>query len=119
MHEMAVCRWLKNLFDSRSHDADIDDEVGFHLRMRADNHMLAGMSEEDAMELARKQFGDVETIKRAMQGARMHPIYALSAGLTAVVMVFVALWLYDSSLTSELPSLPPGMKFVGGPPPAR
>lgn len=118
MREMAVLRWLKNLFYSQSLDADINDEVRFHLKMRADSHMRAGMSEEDAMAFADKQFGDIETIKRAMRRARMHPIYALSAGLTAVAVVFVALWFYDSSLSSELPSLPPGMKFVGVPPPA-
>ena len=118
MREMPVLRWLKNLFDSRSFEADINDEVRFHLQMRADSHMRAGLSEEDAVALADKQFGDIDTIKRAMRGARMHPIYALSAGLTAVVIVFVALWLYDSSRSSELPNLPPGMRFVGGPPPA-
>jgi hypothetical protein len=118
MREISVLRWLKNLFDARSLEADLNDEVEFHLSMRAESHMLAGKSEEDAMELARMQFGEIEPIKRAMRGARMHPIYVLSAGLTAVVMVIVALWLYDSSLSSELPSLPPGMKFVGGPPPA-
>ena len=80
MREMAILRWLKNLFDSGSHDADLNDEVCFHLRMRAESHMLTGKSEEDAMELARKQFGDIETIKRAMRGARLHPIYALLRG---------------------------------------
>jgi hypothetical protein len=118
LSEMAVLRWLRNLLNSRSLDADINDEVCFHLKMRADSHMRAGMSEEDAMAFADKQFGEIETIKRAMRRARMHPTYALSAGLTAVVVVFVALWFYDSSLSSELPSLPPGMRFVGGPPPA-
>ena len=47
------------------------------------------------MAFADKQFGDIETIKQ--------PCGARDA---------------DSSLSSELPGLPPGMKFVGGPPPA-
>ena len=118
MREMAMLRWLKNLFDARSVDADLNDEVCFHLRMRAESHMLAGKSEEDAMELARKQFGDIETIKQAMRGARTHPLYALSAGLMGLVILVVGLWLYDSTRSSELPNLPPGMQFVGGPPPA-
>ena len=67
------------------------------------------------MELANKQFGDIETIKRAMRGARMHPRYAMSARLAFLAIVIVAVWLYDSSLSSQLTSLPPGMKFVGGP----
>ena len=113
---MAVVRWIRSLLDSRSFDADINDEVCFHLEMRADSYRRAGMSEEDAVELASKQFGDTEIIKRAMRGARMHPRYAMSAGLAFLGIVIVAVWLYDSSLSSELPSLPPGMKFVGGPP---
>jgi hypothetical protein len=116
MPDMAVIRWMKSWFDSRPVDTDIDDEVCFHLEMRADSYRRAGMSEEDAVELANKQFGDTETIKRAMRGARVHPLYAMSAGLACLAIVLVAVWLYDSSLSSELPSLPPGMKFVGGPP---
>ena len=46
----------------------------------------------------------------------MHPRHAMSAGLAFLAIVIVAVWLYDSSLSSELPSLPPGMKFVGAPP---
>ena len=68
------------------------------------------------MELTKTQFGDMGTIKRTVRGVRMHPIYAASAGLTLLVLVVAALWLYTSALSSELPSLPPGMKFVGGRP---
>jgi hypothetical protein len=118
MREMTIRRWLKHLLGSRSLDADLNDEVCFHLRMRAESYMLAGKSEEDAMELARRQFGDIEAVKRAMRGARRHPRYALSAGLMGLVIIVVGLWLYDSSRSSELPNLPPGMKFVSGPPPA-
>lgn len=117
MREWGVPRWFTNLFESRSSEAEIDDEVVFHLEMRAERHVLEGMSEEDAVELANKEFGDIETIKRGMRRARTHPFYALGAALAAVGIV-VALWLYDSSRSSELPSLPPGMRFVGGPPPA-
>ena len=53
-----------------------------------------------------------------MESVRKRRIYALSAGLTAAVVVVVAFWLYDSLRSSELPNLPPGMKFVSGPPPA-
>jgi len=116
MREMAVFRWVKSLLEARTWNADINDEVCFHLNMRAESHKHAGISEEDAMELAKKQFGDIASIKRAMRGARTHPTYAMSAGLTVLAIIIVAIWLYDSSLSSELPSLPPGMKFVGGRP---
>ena len=116
MREIGVIHWLKSLFDFRSVDADIDDEVCFHLDMRVDSHKHAGMSEEDAVDMAQKQFGDIKSIKRAMRGARMHPIVAMSAGLTVLAVVIVAVWLYDASLSSELPALPPGMKFVSGRP---
>ena len=118
MRDMVVRRWLRNVCRPRALDAEIDEEVGFHLDMRSDSHMREGISKEDAMASAAKQFGDIESIKRAMRGARRHPRYALSAGLMALVIVVVGLWLHDSSRSSELPNLPPGMKFVGGPPPA-
>jgi hypothetical protein len=116
MREMAVRRWLKKVFSSQALNAEINDEVGFHLEMRTNSHMREGMSEEDAVALAEKQFGDIDDIKRAMRGARVRPLYALSAGVMGLVIVVVGLWLYDSSRSSELPTLPPGMKFVGGPP---
>ena len=96
-----------------SHDADIDDEVQFHLDRRAESYRRAGMSEEEAMALAEKRFGDVAAMKRAMRGARTHRLYGLAA---IAVLALVALWIYDASRPAALPSLPPGMEFVGRPP---
>ena len=70
-------------------------------------------SEEEAMALAEKRFGDVAAMKRAMRGARTHRLYGLAA---IAVLALVALWIYDASRPAALPSLPPGMEFVGRPP---
>ena len=44
--------------------ADVDDELRFHLDMRAQELMAAGMSEADARREATREFGDVEFTRR-------------------------------------------------------
>ena len=108
---------LWRLFRARQFNTDIEDEVRCHLEMRADSHVRAGMSREDAMALAQKKFGNVDAIKRAMRGARTRHAYAL-AGVTGAVLVVIMFWLIDYTRSGDLPRLPEGMKFVSGPPPA-
>jgi predicted permease len=49
---------------------EIDQEVAFHLRERAARLVEDGMSEEEAWREARRRFGDVEEVKRAMTRQR-------------------------------------------------
>ena len=49
---------------SRRIGADVDDELRFHLDMRAQELMAAGMSEADARREATREFGDVEFTRR-------------------------------------------------------
>ncbi len=44
--------------------ADLDDELAFHLAMRAEEYRRAGHPSDDAEHLARERFGDVEGIRR-------------------------------------------------------
>ena len=48
-------------------DRDIDDEVAFHIGMRAEALMKDGMSESDALARAQREFGDVDDLRRALQ----------------------------------------------------
>lgn len=49
---------------------EIDQEVAFHLRERAARLVGEGMTEEEAWREARRRFGDVEEVKRAMTRQR-------------------------------------------------
>ncbi len=46
---------------------DVDDEVAFHLAMKAEELAAAGVATENAARDARRAFGDVERVKRALQ----------------------------------------------------
>src|SRR5829696_7227229 len=51
---------------------EIDDELAFHLDMRAEELVAAGMAPDEARREARRQFGDLEFTRRycEAQGAR-------------------------------------------------
>ncbi|HEX2190404.1 MAG TPA: ABC transporter permease [Longimicrobiaceae bacterium] len=47
--------------------ADVRDELDFHLAMRVDDLVRAGLPEAEARERARREFGDVAEIRREME----------------------------------------------------
>ena len=55
-------------------DDDLHSEVQFHIDMRTERHVNAGMTPEDAEALARNQFGDVEAVMNDMRRARLRII---------------------------------------------
>ena len=57
--------WRRYLrFTGPDVDADIDDELSFHLEMRERDFQAAGMTPHDAREAAHARFGDVGAVKR-------------------------------------------------------
>src|SRR5262245_51281146 len=59
------------LSDSRPDaNGDVDDEVAFHLEMRAREFMEQGMSAEDARRKAAAAFGDVRSIRGDLRTER-------------------------------------------------
>jgi hypothetical protein len=97
-------------------DRDFDDEIQCHLELRTTSYMKAGMTREVAEATARQQFGDVQMVKMRMHHARAARTKRTLA-LAASVTVLVGLWTYQATKPVELPTLPPGMSFVGFPPP--
>ncbi len=59
----SVPRWRRYLrFFGPNPDADVDDELRFHLEMRARDYEARGMSESDAALAARERFGNVDAV---------------------------------------------------------
>lgn len=67
--------WMINqfmkLFGLRGLEDDLQTEVQFHIDMRVDSNMNAGMPPDEAEVLARRQFGDVEAAMKGMRQARL------------------------------------------------
>lgn len=58
---MTEPRWRRYLrFFRRNPIADVDDELQFHFEQRVEEYRAAGMSRDDAIAAARRQFGDVD-----------------------------------------------------------
>jgi putative ABC transport system permease protein len=51
-------RWLERLWRGRRLDQDVREEIESHLEMRAEMNRGAGLSTDDAGDLARRQFGN-------------------------------------------------------------
>lgn len=71
-------RWLgraRALFSRRRLEAELSDELTFHLAMQAKKHLDAGMSAHDAETLARREFGNIELTKEDARDVRgMRPL---------------------------------------------
>jgi putative ABC transport system permease protein len=56
---------MKSLRQRQQLDRDLDDEVAFHLAMRAEKNLAAGAAADEAGYAARRQFGNATQIKDA------------------------------------------------------
>ncbi len=97
-------RWL-NLFRKQKLNADLEEEVGFHLDQLIEKYRRAGLSEKEARLAARREFGGVEASKERYRDQRGVPYledfvqdlsYALrliarSPGFTVVCVLTLAL----------------------------
>ena len=107
-----VTRWLKRV-GSRAVDRDLQAEVQFHIDMRIETYVNAGMTTREAEALARKQFGDVEEAMNGMRRARLRSPRAALIAVASASLIVAGLWLYTVSLPSapvlfpQLPAVPP------------
>ena len=70
---------LRALFLRARVEQELDDEAEFHLAMARHKHLAAGHSEEDAIRLARLDFGRVSSVKEDCRSVR--GIVALETGM--------------------------------------
>jgi putative ABC transport system permease protein len=59
---------IRNVFRDNRLEREIDREVSFHIAERADELQNEGMSEEDALTMARRQFGNITGLKERTRG---------------------------------------------------
>jgi len=60
---MALLRRISNLFSRSKVDREIDDEFRFHVEMRMEENMAAGMPAEEARRDAMLRFGNLSSTK--------------------------------------------------------
>ena len=88
-------------------DDDLRDELQFHIDMRVQRHMSAGMAQEDAERLAREQFGDMEAAMAGMRRAHMRSARALLIAVTLTCLAAAGLWVARAAAPPEAMVLPP------------
>src|SRR5262245_33281475 len=69
----ALAARLRGLFGDRGAGQDLDDEIETHLRMLTERYVRQGMTEAEAAWTARRQFGNITSLKEAnreMRGIR-------------------------------------------------
>jgi hypothetical protein len=96
---------LSNVFRRQKLEADLSEQVAFHLEMLTEEKRRAGLSEEEAHLAARREFGAVEQMKEHHRDARGIPILEtflrdcaygcrmmrLNKGITATIVITLAL----------------------------
>jgi hypothetical protein len=104
-------------------DDDLRTELEFHIAMRTQRHINAGMAPDGAEALARKQFGDVEAAMRGMRLARMRSPKMTLIAVTFTSLTIAAVWLFAMMAPTEpivlpsLPSVPLQLEVQKRPPP--
>src|SRR5215510_344130 len=69
----ALAARLRGLFGDRRADRELDDEIETHLRLLTERYVRQGMTEDEAVWAARRQFGNVtllQEVNREMGGIR-------------------------------------------------
>jgi len=64
---------IAGIFRQRRRDRELDDEVRFNLEMTAEKYQRQGMSANEALSAARRDFGGVMQVKEAYRDQRGLP----------------------------------------------
>ena len=104
---MSMLTRLTNWFRPRALERDLQDEIDFHIHMRTEQHLSAGIGPGEATDRAKQQFGDAEAVRTQMRHVRLTSVTTL-VGITSV-LVLAFFWLAQRPLGSadlQLPALP-------------
>jgi hypothetical protein len=66
----ALMARLRGLFGDRRADRELDQEIEAHLRLLTERYVRQGMTEAEAVWVARRQFGNVTLLKEANREMR-------------------------------------------------
>jgi hypothetical protein len=94
-----LTRFMNRLWPGRL-ARDLQDEVEFHIAMRASEHVKAGMSPNDATKEARQQFGDIETVVADMRKERLASM-AVVLTVTSLLAVGAILWIAQQRIRTD------------------
>ena len=75
------------LLSKKQMDADIEDEIAFHIEGQVDALMESGFSEDQARELVHRRFGDERRIKAQMAAASRERIQKRKGEVTMDSMI--------------------------------
>src|SRR5262245_21733062 len=73
-HLRALAARLRGLFGDRRAERELNEELEAHLRLLAERYVRQGMTEDEAVWAARRQFGNVtllQEVNREMRGIRL------------------------------------------------
>ena len=125
-HLRSLLSRLAALFSRRHSDADLDADIAAHLELLADEHRRRGLTDRDARAAARREFGNLESIKESyreqrglpavdrivqdvrysLRVLRRHPGFATAAVLSLALGIgptVVIFGLLDAALLKPLP----------------
>src|SRR5262245_8703237 len=69
-HLRALAARLRGLFRDRRANQELDDEIETHMRLLAERYSRQGMTEAEAISVARRQFGNVTLLKEEHRDMR-------------------------------------------------
>jgi hypothetical protein len=69
-HLRAIVARLRGLFGDRRADQELDGEIQGHLALLAERYVRRGMTQEEAAREARRQFGNITSLKEASREMR-------------------------------------------------
>ena len=105
---MSILSRFANRLRPGRHIRDLQDEVAFHIEMRASGYVKAGMSPDEATKEAHQQFGHIDSVVADMRKERLTSTAMLLA-MTAILFGLVTLWMAQQRIAStnhRLPAVP-------------
>src|SRR5262245_44896125 len=85
----ALAARLRGLLGDRRADQELYEEIEAHLRLLADRYVRQGMTEAEALGVARRQFGNVTLLQEAHRETRgIRPIETLLQDLRHGLRIF-------------------------------